>query len=233
MTTRISAVNLKSYTLYSLLSITYLFFIRTVNSFLPLFFTSEVVGKGVQVLSLMAHAVILLFYISFLTQYIQPAQKWLRWATILSVAAMAILSLFYLAGVLTFFPGLTSTLYKFSPFLYRSLHSSPFFPNLPLLSPGFAWINTLIFIFFLTAFYRESEDMKHEALKRATYYAIGGHILLFLIQSLLILAQIFGNGLGWMLPHSLTLLFLFLPVFSIVFLVKFNFFLQFYRILKD
>ena len=233
MTTKLSAVNLKSYTLYSLISITYLFFIRTVNSFLPLFFTSEWVGKSVQVLSLMAHAVILLFYISFLTQYVHPPQKWLRRATILSVAAMTILSLFYLAGVLTFFPGLTSTLYKFSPFLYRSLHSSPFFPNFPLLSPGFAWMNTLIFVFFLTAFYRESEDMKKKKKKKGTYYAIGGHFLLFLIQSFLVVAQIAGNGLGWMLPHYLTLLLLFLPVFTIVFLVKFNFFLQFYRILKD
>ena len=233
MTTKLSSLNLKSYTFYSLISIGYLFFIRTVNSFLPLFFTNELMGKGVQVLSLIAHTVILLFYIPFLTQYVQPSQKWLRWATILSVAAMAILSLFYLAGVLTFFPGLTSTLYKFSPFLYRSLHSSPFFPNFPLLSPGFAWMNTLIFVFFLTAFYRESEDMRSEALKKATYYAIGGHFLLFLIQSFLMVAQIAGNGMGWMLPHSLTLLLLFLPVFTIVFLVKFNFFLQFYRILKD
>ena len=233
MVTNLSVRRLRSYTLYSLISITYLFLVRTVNSFLPLFFTNEMVGKGVQVLSLVAHAVILVFYISFLSQYVQPPQKWLRLATSLSIAVMAILSLFYVAGVLTFFPVLISMIYKISPFLYRSLHSSPFFPNFPLISPGFAWTSTLIFVFFLIAFYHESPDMRNEALKKATYYAIGGNILLFLIQSFLIVAQILGDGLGWMLPHSLLLMLLFLPVFTIVFLVKFNFFLKFYQVLKD
>jgi hypothetical protein len=221
-------MKLKFYTLLALISITYLFLIKTTNTFVPLFFTNEVTGKSVQVLSFIAHLLLLVFYITFLIQYVPSSRKFLYWASILSVANSVLMGLLYFRGLVIIFPGLNTPIYNTWPALFQIIHS----PQYLLYSPFIGWVNSLILFIFLLAFYRESPDIQQIKLHKANLYAIWGSVSLILVNSGLLMLQLFGGGMGWLLPHSAILSLIFLPIFVLVFIAKFNFFLQFYHVLK-
>jgi hypothetical protein len=220
-------MKLKRITQLTLVSISYLFTIRTVNTFLPGIFTAPALARAVQILSLAANLILLAFFFLFLLQFVQKNQKKLHFASLLGIASSTVMSFLYLRGLFLVFPGWTSPLYNSSPVLYQIFHS----PSLSANIPALAWFNTLIFLFFLLSFFNEVKGIEATPLKKATYHAILGISLLLLIQTLLLGLQLAGGGLGWMLPFSFWISALLFPVFMIVFILKFNFFLNLYRIL--
>jgi hypothetical protein len=81
-------------------------------------------------------------------------------------------------------------------------------------------------------FYKESPDIHRIPLQKATRYALWGSLVLLIVNSGFFSLQIFAGGMSWFLPYSMVLSLIFLPIFALAFITKFNFFLQFYRILK-
>jgi hypothetical protein len=162
-------------------------------------------------------------------EYVQKEQKKLHFASLLSIASSTVMSFLYLRGLFMVFPDWSSPLYNTSPVLFQMFQSPMLSANLPLIG----WINTLIFLFFLISFSREVKDMEKTPLKKATRQAIIGMLILLTLQTILIGMQFFAGGLGWMLPFSFWISAILFPVFMLVFILKFNFFLNLYRILPD
>jgi hypothetical protein len=139
------------------------------------------------------------------------------------------MSFLYLRGLFLIFPSWLNPLYNTSPSLFNIFHSSLISTHLP----GIAWINTIIFLFFLISFSSEVKGIDSTPLKKSVQHAIIGISVFLLIQTLLIAMQIIAGGLGWMLPLSFWISALLFPLFMVVFVLKFNFFLNFYKILTD
>jgi len=222
-------MKLKFITLLTLGSLSYLFIIRTISTFIPTLFMSPLLGKSIQVLSLLAQLIFLVFYFMFLVEFVGKDQKKLHFATILSIASATMISFFYVRGLFVMIPTLSSPLYNVSPSLYQILHSPLLSANLPV----FSWLNTLIFLIFLLSFSSEVKGIENTPLKKATRFAIMGMSVMLAIQTILVLMQIFAGGMGWMLPFAFWISALLFPVFMVVFILQFNFFLNFYQILPD
>jgi hypothetical protein len=137
--------------------------------------------------------------------------------------------LLYFRGVLFLFPGLDAFVYHNWPTIFLMMHS----PHYLLFSPFIGLINSLIMFIFLLAFYSESPDIEKPTLRIATRYAIYGAAVLILVNTGLLTLQSFSGGMGWMAPYAMLLQLIFLPIFTLVFLTRFYFFLQFYRSLKE
>jgi len=153
----------------------------------------------------------------------------LHFASLLGLAISTVMSFLYLRGLFMVFPGWASPLYNSSPALFQMFHSPMLSANLPLVG----WMNTLIFLFFLISFFSEVKDIENTPLKKATHHAIIGISILFAIQTILVGMQFLAGGLGWILPFAFWISALLFPVFMLVFILKFNFFLNLYRILPD
>jgi len=222
-------MKLKSITLLTIISISYLFFIRTINTFIPLLFTQELIGKTIQSLSFIAHLIVLVFYLKFLFEYVPNERRFLYWVSILSVVNAVLMSLLYFRGIIIFFPDLDNLIYTHWPTLFQIIHS----PQYLLYSPFIGWINSLILLIFFMGFYKESPDIHRISLQKATRYALWGSLVLLIINSGFFTLQIFAGGMSWLLPYSAVISLIFLPIFTLVFITKFNFFLQFYRIQGD
>ena len=222
-------MKLKFISLLTLGAISYLFLVRTISTFLPGLFMAPLAGKSVQVLSLIAHLILLAFYFMFLVEFVERGQKKLHFATILSIASATVLSFFYVRGLILIFPSWSSPLYDASPWLFQIFHSPMLSANVPI----FSWISTLIFLFFLISFSGEVKGIEKTPLKKATRHAIIGISVLLALQTIMVVIQLFAGGMGWMLPFAFWISALLFPVFMIVFILQFNFFLNFYRILPD
>jgi len=222
-------MKLRLLTLMTLGSISYLFVVRTVSTFIPALFMPPIVGKSIQLLSFIAHLILLAFYFIFLIEFVERNQKKLHLATVLSIASATVMSFLYLRGLFLVFPGWSSPLYNTSPSLFQFFHSPVFSANLPVIG----WMNTLIFLFFLISFSSEVSTIENTPLKKVTRHAIIGMAILLALQTFLVGMQVFAGGMGWMLPFSFWISALLFPVFMIVFVLKFNFFLNLYRILPE
>lgn len=222
-------MKLKFITLLTLGSISYLFLVRTISTFLPGSFMAPLIGKSIQALSFIAHLILLAFYFMFLVEFVERDQKKLHFATILSIASATVLSFFYVRGLLAMLPGLSSPLYNTSPALYQFFQSPMLSANLPV----FSWLNTLIFLIFLVSFSSEVKGIESTPLKKATRHAVMGMSVMLILQTILVIMQFFAGGMGWMLPFAFWISALLFPVFMVVFILQFNFFLNFYRILPD
>jgi hypothetical protein len=190
---------------------------------------TPLIVKVVQILSLTANLILLIFYFIFLVQYVQKEQKWLHFACLLSIASSTVMSFLYVRGLFMVFPDWSSPLYNTSPALFQMFQSPLLSANLPLIG----WMNTLIFLFFLISFFSEAKGIENTPFKRATHHAIMGMSILLTLQTILVGMQYFAGGLGWMLPFSFWISAALFPVFMLVFILKFNFFLNLYRILPD
>ena len=221
-------MKLKFITLLTIISITYLFLIRTINTFIPLLFTQEIIGKTIQSLSFIAHLIVLVFYLKFLFQYVPNERRFLYWASILSVVNAVLMSLLYFRGIILLFPDLDNLIFSNWPALFQIIHS----PQYLLYSPFIGWINSLILLIFFIGFYQESPDIHRIPLQKATRYALGGSFVLLIVNSGLLTLQLFTGGMSWLLPYSVVLSLILLPIVTLVFITEFNFFLQFYRILE-
>ena len=222
-------MKLKLLTLLTLVSISYLFTVRTINTFLSGIFMAPFMVKSVQILSLAANLILLVFYFLFLLEYVQKEQKKLHFASVLAIASSTVMSFLYIRGLFMVFPAWSSPLYDTSPSLFQVFHSPLFSANVPVIG----WINSLIFLFFLTAFHSEATGIEKTPLKKATRNAIIGIVILIFFQTILVGMRLFAGGLGWMLPFSFWISALLFPVFMIVFVLKYNFFLNLYRTLPD
>ena len=153
----------------------------------------------------------------------------MHFAGLLSIASSTVMSFLYLRGLFMVFPDWSSPLYNTSPALFQMIQSPLLSENLPLIG----WVSTMIFLFFLISFFSEVKSIENTPLKRATRHAIIGISILLSLQTILVAMQFFAGGLGWMLPFSFWISAILFPVFMLVFIFKFNFFLNLYRILPD
>lgn len=219
-------MNLKSATLFTIISICYFFIVRTVGTIIPNLFADKDVAQAVQLLSFIASLAPVVFLIYFYKDYTRKEQVLLKNTTIAAMTGSALLVLLYLRGLFIVFPRMSNSLYHFSPLIYSWVKSY----HIEIFAPLIGWLSAIIYLLFFTALYRETFKNDVKSLRIASLVAILGSSVAVLIRSLSIFLQVFTKSIHSSFTFSPAF---FLPFFilTLIGIISILYFLYtFYRI---
>ena len=183
-------MNLKNATLFLIVSVCYIFFIRTVvSAIFPDVFINQLVVRIVQISSLIANLGPVLFFYFFYKEYVSENQQALKRITLLTLIGSGLLPLLYLRGLFLIFEDLSAKLYQFSPLLYEVVH----YQNFGLIGLMITFLVAVLFLLFLLFFMKEIEIDKNPLLFKAINFGIVGQsISIFLRLTSLTQYFLFG-----------------------------------------
>jgi len=198
------------------LGIAWLFLVRFLGSVFPSLFTHMFVNRLTGVLSVLAAAAVLYFYIAFVRDYVEKDQQRLKKAAVWAAAGNC-------AVLVMYFGTMHNVLnWRILPELFSAAWFFYLAPILP-------WICALCVFAFFYVFFLEKGHNERRHLPRAKLAALIGAGLSLLLRSIIVVVYLSGGTLRWAsdLPSSLNLFTFSLAV--VIFLATEFFFLSFYQ----
>jgi hypothetical protein len=217
-----SKMNLKNATLFLIVSVCYLFLVRTVSTIFPSVFMSSLIVRSVQILSLIANLGPVLFFYFFYKEYVTEDQPKLKRVTLLTLIGSGLLPLLYLRGLFMVFENLSMKLYQFSPHLYGVVH----YQNIGLIGLMITFLVAVLFLLFLLFFLKEIEIDKNPLLFKAINFGIVGQSISLLLRlasftQYFLLRNILGISMSPILMFIILLISIVGMFFNLYFLIIF------------
>lgn len=209
-------MDLRKATLFAIIGISYVFAMRTMNTFVSDIFTNLFVARANAIMFLVARLTIVLFFVSFYKEYIHKDQTKLKIATMLVIIGS-------FAGLVT---GIQSLLLIFN--VYISPYSVLIRHRVDAIRP---WFSAIFILFFFITLYKEILDRELMKLKKATFLAIIGSSIFTLVQTLALFNYFYFLKFGRALVNKELFLLVIMGILmsSFGFLAHLLFFVSFYR----
>lgn len=189
------------------------FLIRLVGTFVPSAFRIEQVAVGATGLHLVSGVAVMLFFVLFLTEYLEQSREALRRSTQWAIAGAA------LSPLLAF----RTLLLIVDPYsLPKTLRS----PLVEAVLPVVGSILILVFFVKLGEFLLPTERLK---LKKTVTAASIGFTVLFVLQTIVLLNYMATGSLRWLSSYSGVVTIGLLSVITGVFLAILSFFISFHK----
>jgi hypothetical protein len=214
-------MNLRTATLLAIIGTCYLFVLRTIATFFPGPFRVLTVAQVAEITSLIASLATVLFFASFLANYVPKEQAGLRKATVLAlVGSSAMLLLRVKDLLLVVFHG------WLSPGVLWSLQRSY------LLGAIVPWASSILILLFFVAFYKETLRDEQPKLRGASLLAVIGSLVGSLLLTFVLFNYVYFRELMLFvnLPRLMTIIFS--PLFAFSIITVLYFFSSFYRELQ-
>ena len=211
-------MSLRTATLLAIVGTCYLFVLRTAATFFPGPFRVLLVAQAAEITALIASLATVLFFASFLADYVAKDQVGLRQATVLALVGSCAMLLLRLKGLLlVVFEG------WLSPGLLWSLQRSY------LLGASVPWVSSILILIFFVAFYKETLRNEQLRLKLASFLAIIGSSVGTLLLTFVLFNYIYFRELMLFvnLPRVMTIMLS--PLFAFSIITVLYFFFSFYR----
>ena len=201
---------LKKTTLLTILSISYMFILRTLGTLYPQLFTRNILlNQCTGFFALLASLFLVLFFSFFLKEYVSPEHSVLRTATILALTGSIARLVIYLKNI--------------------SFQSRAKLYSVEL---AILWLNSVFITIFFIAFYREHKR-ELPALRRASFLAILGSLCILLLHSFtLINYHLYLQRSTWFEAFMYKLILVSFPPVVFNFVTLLYFFVVYYRHLK-
>lgn len=214
MNIRLTA-RLKKATLLAIISISYIFVLRTIRTFSSLIFTNLLIIKVTGIISLLASLTIVFFFIYFYKDYLQKEQIKLKMATILVI----LVSLIGLAIQISIVFNITILLYFLMIYLHIDVIVSLF--------------SALFILIFFISFYSQISRKELTKLRKATSLAVIGAGVFTAFQIFSLFNYLYYLRFGYpisLVSNKLIIFLIGIPIISFWFLAELIFFIFFYKI---
>ena len=214
-------MSLRTATLLAIIGTCYLFVLRTAATFFPGPFRVLTVAQVAEITSLIASLATVLFFASFLANYVAKDQVGLRQATVLALVGSCAMLLLRVKGLLlVVFDG------WLSPGLLWSLQRSY------LLGAIVPWASSILILLFFVAFYKQTLRDERPKLRGASLLAVIGSLVGSLLLTFVLFNYVYFRELMLFvnLPRLMTIMLSPLFAFSVITILYF--FSSFYRELQ-
>ena len=206
-------MGLKQTALLAMVGLGYIFLSKTIGGLFPVVFGNILLAQCSGILSFFACIAVLIFFISFLKDYVLQEQTHLRTASVLVIVGLSFVLVVHLKDILPLFDAYT----------FSSVSSSH---NLDVLAP---WLSSVFMVFFFFVFYRQHDIDQVERLKRAALIASLGSLLLALLRTYIVWQFFTSREVLWFSDLSANAVIIFIPVSAIGFMSVMYFFVSFYQ----
>jgi hypothetical protein len=206
-------MGLKQTALLAIVGLCYIFLLRTIGSLFPVVFGNLLLAQCSGILSFLACIAVLIFFVSFLKEYVSQEQALLRTASVLVIVGLSFVLVVHLKEILPLFDTYT----------FSSVSGSH---NFDVLVP---WLSSVFMVFFFIVFYRQIDINQLEKLKRAALVASLGSFLLALMRTYIVWQFFTSRELVWFSDLSEEAVMIFIPVSAIGFMSVLYFFVSFYQ----
>ncbi len=192
-------MSLRKATLLAIIGLCYTFALRGAGTIFPEVFSNITTARAAEVTSFLASLTVVLFFVSFYSNYVRPNQ----------------MLLIRLAGV--FFER------YLSPGLIWSLQS----PH--LVKPLVLWAASILVLFFFLIFHKETQRENKARLKIATCWGIIGSSSGALVRTFVLFNYLYSEQVGWFFNPFAKMLGILIPLVAIGFIANLFFLISFYR----
>jgi hypothetical protein len=205
-------------TLLAIIGSCYLFALRTAATFFPDLFRVLIVAQAAEITSLIASLALVLFFVSFLANYVQKDQVGLRQATVLALIGSSAMLLVRVKGLLlVFFDA------WLSPRLLWSLQRSHF------LGAVVPWVSSILILLFFVAFYKETLRNQQLRLRAASFLAVIGSSVGTLLLTFVLFNYLYFRELMFFVNLPRLMAIMLSPLFAFSFITVLYFLSSFYR----
>lgn len=210
-------MSLRKATLLAIIGTCYIFALRTTATFFPDLFRILIVAQVAQITSLLASLTLVLFFVSFLANYVEKDQVELKRASVLALIGSAAMLLIQVKGLLLVFSRFIS------PDLLWSLQRSHYIGAIV------PWASSILTLVFFVVFYKEMLRSEQPKLREASVIAIIGSSLGTLLLTFVLLNYLYFREVMFFmdLPRKLTIMLS--PLFAFTLITALYFFSCFYR----
>jgi hypothetical protein len=211
-------MSLRKATLLAMISICYVFVLRAVGTFFPDLFRILMVAQIAQITSLFAGLAMMLFFVSFLRNYVEKDQVELRRASVLALVGSAAMLLIQVKG------SLLLVFNRFiSPDLLWSLQRSHYVGAIV------PWASSILTLVFFVVFYKEMLRSEQPRLREASFIAIIGSSLGTLLLTFVLLNYLYFREVMFFVDLPRKLAIMLSPLFAFTLITALYFFSCFYR----
>ncbi len=200
-------------TLGALVSVSYIFAVRTLGTIVPSIFRSLIIAQIITVTSFIASLIMLYFFVVFYSHYVGKEQVRLGGATLLVILGRCAILLIYIKTLLRVF-----SVYILTHFVYSHHVADYLFP----------WANSLFTFTFFFVFHQTVTSNGSNYLERPTLFAAIGACAITLIQTFTLVGYLFSGGMTFLghLPEFVNVLFYVIYILNfctaIYFFISFN-----------
>ena len=189
------------------------YLLRLVGTAMPSAFRVELVAAGATGLHLVCGVAMLLFFIQFLTQYVQRSRVVLRHATYWAVAGAAL-------NPLLAFKTLILIVDPYS--LPKAVRS----PTVDAVLPA---VGSVLLLAFFVKLRENLLLTEQRALQKSATAATLGFTVLFALQTTVLLNFLAAGSFGWLLSYSTLVTVGMIPIITLAVLAILSFFVSFHR----
>jgi hypothetical protein len=206
-------MGLKQTALLAMIGLGYIFLVRTVGSLFPVVFGNLLLAQCSGILSFLACTAVLIFFISFLKEYVSQEQTQLRTASVLVIVGFSFVLVAHLKEILPLFAAHT----------FHPVNGSH---NFDVLAP---WLNSVFMVVFFFVFFRQTSINQMEKLKRAALIASMGSLVLALLRTYIVWRFFTTREVVWFSDLPLEAVIIFMPLSALGFVSILYFFASFYQ----
>lgn len=211
---QVARQRLKAATLGALISVCYIFVMRTLGTIVPAIFRVLIIAQIITVASLIASLVMLFFFVAFYSYYVGKEHVRLGGATLLAILGRCAMLLIHIKTLLRVF-----SVYILPHFVYSHHVADHLFP----------WASSLFTFTFFLVFHQTVVRDGTNYLKRPTLFATIGSCAITLIQTFVLLGYLFSGGMTFLghLPEFVNIVFYLIYILN--FCAAIYFFISFYK----
>ena len=206
-------MGLKQTALLAMIGLCYIFLSRIIGSLFPAVFGNLLLARCSGVFSFLASTAVLVFFVSFLKDYVSHEQGLLRTASVLIIVGLSFVVVVHLKQILPLFDA----------------HTFTFAAGSHNFDVVVLWLSSVFMVFFFFVFYRQTNIRQLEKLKRAALIASLGSLLLALSRTYIAWRFFTTREVVWFSDVSAGAVIILIPISAIGFMSVLYFFVSFYQ----
>jgi hypothetical protein len=211
-------MSLRKATLLAIIGLCYTFVLRCAGTIFPEVFRNITAAQAAEVTSFLASLTVVLFFVSFYSNYVRQDQILLKRLTLAATIGVVAVSLLQLKELSVVF---------FERYLPPELVWSLQTPH--LVKPLVPWAASILVLFFFLIFYKETQGENKGRLIIATFWGIIGSSSGALVRTFVLFNYLYSEQVGWFFNPFTRMLVVLIPFVVISFVASLFFLLSFYR----